>query len=177
MTRERLAAMREIEAVAAGKLLGVESVYFLRQTDGELQPTLELRSQVASYFRRLQIDTVLTFDPYNRGQIHADHRAAGQAALDAFMPAKMPMYHPEQLTDGVGVSVIERIYLFGSDQPDLWIDIGDTFEMKVEAMLAHESQAIEKEQFRTWMLTSATETARDREGVQYAEAFRTAEVW
>ena len=43
MTSPALAAIREKEQLNAAKVLGVESVVFLRHPDGELEDTLELR--------------------------------------------------------------------------------------------------------------------------------------
>ena len=54
---------------------------------------------MALHYRKWQPDTIFAFDPSWAGQIHPDHRAAGRAALDAFMPSKMRLYRPEQLVE------------------------------------------------------------------------------
>ena len=54
---------REAEEIEAGHVLGVETVDFLRQTDGELLPTLELRGQIARAIRKHTPDVVITHDP------------------------------------------------------------------------------------------------------------------
>src|SRR5438874_4791594 len=98
-TPETLAAVRGKEAREGAALLGFADVVTLEYHDGELEPSLELRAQIAHYYRRWQPDTLFTFDPSWAGQIHADHRAAGRAAVDALMPSRMEFYHPEQLQD------------------------------------------------------------------------------
>ena len=113
MTRERLAATRREETLAAAQVLGLKDVVFLGRHDGELVADLALRAEVAQAYRRYQPDTVFTFDPYWAGQAHPDHTAAGRAAVDAYMPSKMELYHPEQLVDGVKVADVKRFFFFG----------------------------------------------------------------
>src|SRR5438477_4097303 len=96
-TREKLASIRREEAQTGGRMLGLREVGTLDHHDGVLVPTLELRAQIAAYYRRWQPDTLFTFDPSWPGQIHPDHTAAGRAAIDALMPSKMRLYRPEQL--------------------------------------------------------------------------------
>ena len=64
MTRERLAATRREETLAAAQVLGLKDVVFLGRHDGELVADLALRAEVAHAYRRYQPDTVFTFDPY-----------------------------------------------------------------------------------------------------------------
>ena len=80
----RLAARRESEQRAAAAELGVEHVIFLRHPDGILENTLELRRELSrsSYASTVRTSCV-TIDPWRHYQLHPDHRAAGQAALDA----------------------------------------------------------------------------------------------
>ncbi len=88
-----LVRIREAEQAAAGRILGLAGVWFLRYPDGELEPTLELRKALVREMRRLKADVVLCQDPRSivddDGTYlnHPDHRAAGQAALDAAFPA------------------------------------------------------------------------------------------
>jgi LmbE family N-acetylglucosaminyl deacetylase len=176
--RPALAAVRMQETEAAARILGMEVTHTLGHHDGELLPSLELRAELARLYRTTGADTLLTFDPFWTGQIHPDHRAAGQAALDAFIPAKMPLYRPEQLAaPGAALSRLERIFLFATkrDAPVI-VDITPVYDVKMAASLAHASQFPEGEKSLEWM------RALDRErgeaiGVLYAEAFRQVEVW
>src|SRR5438105_7008857 len=80
-TRQTLAEVRRREAQDGGRLLGLKEVVTLEHPDGELEPSLELRAEIALYYRKWQPDTLFTFDPSWPGQIHPDHRAAGRAAI------------------------------------------------------------------------------------------------
>ena len=83
---------------------------------------------------------MLTFDPWQRYQIHPDHRAVGQTALDAVAAARDPMYYPEQLIDGLTEHRVHNVYFFATDNPNYYVDITETIERKIAAMLAHTSQ-------------------------------------
>ncbi len=158
-TPEQLATMREAEQLAAAKILGVEEVTFLRHHDGELEVSLPFRRELALVIRRGRPDVVLTFDPWQRYQIHPDHRAVGQTALDAVAAARDHMYYPDQLTDGLREHRVHNVYCFATDQPNYYVDITTTIDRKTEALLAHASQ------IRTEGLVG------QEIGVEYAEAF------
>lgn len=176
--RPALAATRLAETEEAARLLGLEKTYNLGHHDGELLPDLNLRAELARLYRVTQADTLWTFDPYWTGQIHPDHRAAGQAALDAFMPSKMPLYRPEQLHEGkIGLGRIERIFLFATDRaPDVIVDVTAVYDKKVTASLAHHSQFPEGEKNLEW-LKEIDRRHGEAIGVTYAEAFKQVEVW
>src|SRR5215469_11997883 len=82
-TGAQLSEIREAEQLAAAHVLGVEEVTFLRHPDGEVEVNMPLRRELARVIREHRPDVVLTFDPWQRYQIHPDHRAIGQSALDA----------------------------------------------------------------------------------------------
>ncbi len=100
-----LARLRETEQRAAAAVLGVRQVRFLDQPDGYLTPDLALRKQVVRVLRQVRPEIVVTCDPTNffpndRYINHPDHRAAGQATLDAVFPAAgSALFFPELLTD------------------------------------------------------------------------------
>lgn len=178
IVRPALAATRLAETEDAARILGVRATYNLGHHDGELLPSLELRAQIARLYRLTQADTLLTFDPYWPGQIHPDHRAAGQAALDAYMPSKMPLYRPEQLVENqVGLSKLERIYLFSTDrEPDIVVDIGAVRARKVDAVLAHKSQFPKGAENLDWLAELDAEAGKPYQ-LAAAETFKTLRVW
>ncbi len=173
-----LGKLRLSEAEAAGQLLGLRATHNLGHHDGELVPDLELRAQIARLYRLTQADTLFTFDPFWAGQVHPDHRAAGQAALDAYIPSKMPLYRPEQLTEeGAALGKLERVFFFSTDRsPDIYIDVTGVYPLKLQACMAHVTQVPEGEKSLTWMQEMDAETGKEI-GVQYAEAFRSLKVW
>lgn len=178
LARPALASTRLAETEDAAEVLGIDQTYNLGHHDGELLPDLELRAQIARLYRITQADTLWTFDPFWAGQIHPDHRAAGQAALDAYMPAKMPLYRPEQLNEpNAGLGRLERIFLFATGRdPDIFVDVTGVYEQKMAASMAHVSQFPEGEESLEWM----RELDRGRGetiGATYAEGFKEVEVW
>lgn len=177
LTRHSLAATREAEALAAAADLGVRDVVFLGHPDGEVVPDLALRAEIAGLYRRYQPDTLFTFDPYWHGQAHPDHSAVGRAALDAYMPSKMPFYRPEQIREGLSVANIKQVYLFGGgSREEIIVDVSAYWERKVQATLRHVSQFPDPEGPLEWLRKWGSEIGA-RIGVPYAEAFIKMEVW
>ncbi len=175
VSRADLVALRTAEAEAAAEVLGVAQVINLEHPDGELLPDLGLRAQVAQVYRQTQADTVFTFDPYNRGQRHPDHRAVGITAIDAAIPAQMLLYHPEQLGGDTAVSPLKRIFFFATDQPEIMIDVTDAHEQKMAAARAHVCQFPKGDEDLRWM-QARDKLAGEKIGVTYAEPFRKMEI-
>lgn len=175
--RLALATRRRAEAQRAAEQLGLRRVHFLGYHDGELLNDLKLRQEVAYAYRLLQPDTVLTFDPLAayRDNLHPDHIAVAQAAIDAFMPAKMALYHPEHLSGTVRPSRVEHIFCFATPEPDVVVPIDAVYEQKVAASLVHESQFPKGEANLEWMRERDRATAQQyaADGTEYAEGFRT----
>ncbi len=177
-TRATLAAARRRETLAAAEIIGLNDVIFLGHPDGELVADLTLRAEVAAAYRRLQPDTVFTFDPFWPGQAHPDHTAAGRAAVDAYMPSKMELYHPEQLVAGVKVADVKRFFFFGGSnrEGEITIDISSVWPTKVAATRCHVSQFGQKEEALQWLADWNRETGKCC-GLEYAEAFHPMRVW
>lgn len=177
-TRETLAAVRRQETLAGAAALGIMDVFFLGYHDGELVADLALRAEVAGVYRRWQPDTIFTFDPAWGGQAHPDHSAAGRAAVDAYMPSKMELYHPEQLDDGVKVADVKRFFFFGGSNRagEITIDISSAWDRKIAATRCHLSQFGQKEEALEWLAAWNHETGKCC-GLEYAEAFHPMQVW
>jgi LmbE family N-acetylglucosaminyl deacetylase len=168
-TPEALVATREAEQLAAARILGVEEVTFLRHHDGEVEVSLPFRRDLAAVIRTGRPDVVLTFDPWQRYQIHPDHRAVGQTALDAVAAARDHLYYPEQLTGGLTEHRVHNVYLFATDHPNYYVDITAYLETKLTAVRAHTSQ-VKGEATVEW-ITSRSRTTGMEMGVAHAEAF------
>ncbi len=178
VSRPKLAVTRLDETQAAARILDIKDTFNLGRPDGELVADLELRAQIARLYRQTAVDTLFTFDPFWAGQVHPDHRAAGQAALDAYMPAKMPLYRPEQLNEpGVCLGCLERVFLFSTTRdPDIFVDISDVYQTKLQACMAHRSQFPQGEESLEWM-RELDQRHGQVIGTTYAEAFKHIEVW
>ena len=92
----QLAAERQQEQVAAAATLGAGRVIHLAEVDGELEVSMRLRERLCLAIRRAQPDVLLTHDPWQRYQLHPDHRATGTVALDAVVAARDPLFFPDQ---------------------------------------------------------------------------------
>lgn len=177
-TRPALASTRLQETETAARILGIERTFNLGRHDGELVADLALRAQIARLYRLTQADTLWTFDPYWTGQIHPDHRAAGQAALDAYMPSKMPLYHPEHLGDPeADLGCLERVFVFASgDDVNVCVDVTAVYRQKLDGCMAHLSQFPEGEKSLEWMKTLDKGRGEPFD-IPLAETFKEIRVW
>jgi LmbE family N-acetylglucosaminyl deacetylase len=165
----QLAAQRNAEQRAAARALGVREVIFLGYADGALEATSALRKELATLYRRYQPDLLLTFDPWKRYELHPDHLAAGHAALDARLVAKMPLHYP---ITRESAWAIRELWLFNADEPNRFVDVGETLELQHRALTLHRSQTtVWDDAARAFIENRARENG-SRIGVQFAEAFR-----
>ncbi|MCC6314925.1 MAG: PIG-L family deacetylase [Thermomicrobiales bacterium] len=168
----QVAATRESELREAARRLGVQEVVFLRCTDGELTPDLNLREKIVRMIRAHKPDVIVTHDPFRPYALHADHRAVGLVTTDAVYPtARDPLYFPGQLREGLEPHKTAEIWYFGAERPDKVIDITDTFDRKIDALMAHKSQIGDAEGLDERMRERAREVA---EGCDFelGEAFK-----
>ncbi|WP_374685993.1 PIG-L deacetylase family protein [Promineifilum sp.] len=174
MTAERLAEIRRAEQTAAGEVVGAECVY-LGYHDGFLQPTLELRKDLVRLIRQHRPDAVICLDPTNFFPSdnyinHPDHRAAGQAALDAVFPAaEMTLLYPDLAAEGLVGHKVDNVFVAFGERSNHYVDITDTLQLKIDALKKHASQLGEWDptpMVRQW----AAETGK-KVGFAYAEAF------
>lgn len=146
MSGEQLAAIRQSEQRRAASSLGVKEVLFLGYEDSMLQPTLDLRRDLVRVIRAYRPHTVITFDPTTRFITdnypnHPDHRATGDAAVDAVFPsARDRLTFPELLDEGLQPHKVRELWLGASMSPNHWVDIEPVLEQKIEALRKHESQ-------------------------------------
>ena len=174
-----LIEMRKQEQIEAGKILGLKDVVFLGHPDGYLQPTLELRKEIAREIRRWKPDVLITTNPVRelstRSYLgHPDHFAAGEAALSAVYPtARDHLTFPELLDEGLEPHKVREVWLSMSrDSADRYNPLEDVdMETAVRALKAHASQLNDPEQSGEWMMSWRKETG-EKIGARWAEAFR-----
>jgi LmbE family N-acetylglucosaminyl deacetylase len=171
-----LARLREQEQRAAAAILGVQEVILLDHPDGTLEPTLALRRDLTREIRRFRPDVVLCGDPTvrfygDRYLNHPDHRASASAALDAVFPSAETRYvFPELLAAGFEPHRVSAVYIHGSLEPNVWIDIEAVLEIKARALAAHVSQVGDAPTLE-WVRDMAREEG-SRHGMGAAESFR-----
>ena len=178
MTSPKLAAIREKEQLEAAQVLGVKEVVFLRHPDGTLEDDIQLRSEVVRAIRQHRPEVVMCMDPYrSRGHTHRDHRVSGQVAIDAVCTfAGRPMYFAEQIrSESLQPHLAQEIYLWGSEDPDTYVDISGYVDMKVDTLKKHASQ-IRDPSGRGERIRSRSQSVGERVGLPFAEAFRVLQV-
>jgi LmbE family N-acetylglucosaminyl deacetylase len=174
---EGLIPIREKEQRAAARLLGVKELVLLGYPDGTLEPTLGLRRDLTRVIRRFRPDIVVTGDPTvryygNEYMNHPDHRAVASAALDAVFPSsETSAIFPELLAEGLPAHKVKQVFLSGSLDPDVFVDIARTLAVKCRALKAHRSQ-VGKGEWVDQLLQAWAIRDGKRGGLRHAEAFR-----
>ncbi len=177
MTRATAATIREAEALAAAKVVGVDDVTFLREPDGMLENTLDLRRRLVREMRRFRPEVVITGDPSMlftpRGGInHPDHRAIDTATIDAVFPAVgQPNLFEELAAEGLRAHKVRKLYLTARGQGDVFVDISDTIDLKIASLHEHVSQVGGRDDLAQMIKDSSADVARGQE-MLYAEAYR-----
>jgi len=177
MTRERLSVIREREQRAAANVLGVSSVTFLGELDGQLDVNLTTRKKVCREIRRLRPEVLVAPDPSRlwsgEGYInHWDHKQAGLLALTAVMPdAPTRLMFSELEEEGLEPYEVPNLWLAMNDSGTC-VDITQTMDTKLRALAEHESQ-LKVEDVEKWVRGRAEELGKaSEEGFAYAEMFK-----
>jgi LmbE family N-acetylglucosaminyl deacetylase len=169
-----LAERRAGEMAAAAEVLGLSGHHALGHPDGEIENTVDGRRELVELIRRIRPEVVVCPDPtavffgpsyFN----HHDHRVVGWSVLDALSPAAaQPHYFPE----AGPAHAVSTVFLSGTLEPDVWIDISDTVDVKAQALLCHESQIDETAEWLRTVVRERAEEAGRLAGVVCAEGFR-----
>jgi LmbE family N-acetylglucosaminyl deacetylase len=176
---DQICKTRHEEQLAASKVIGASSIEFLDLPDGYLLPSIELRRSVVRVIRQKKPDILVTCDPTNlfpSGSYrlnHADHRYAGQVVLDAVFPAAGNIhFFPELLKEeGLQPHSPKEVWISLTSNPDVTLDVTDTWDIKLNALLEHKSQIGDPVEFaeriKNWKTSESTE-----DNPRYEERFR-----
>lgn len=137
-----LAKRRMAEAQEAGRRLGV-AYEVLDHHDGELLPTLPIRLELIRKIREWNADVVIAPRP---NDYHPDHRYTGVLVQDAAYMVGVPNVAPD-------TPPLKKnpVFLYSHDhfqrpnpfRADIAVDITETFDQKIDALDAHQSQVYE----------------------------------
>ena len=139
MPPDSVRPIREEEERRSAAVVGVREVAFLDHPDGLVEYGIPLRRDLATEFRRLRPDVVITmnFDLTwgDSGAVnHADHRAVGLAVIDACRDAANPWLFPDA---GPPWSGIKHAYVAASSEPTYFVDVTATLEAGIASLREH----------------------------------------
>jgi len=125
--------------------------------------------------RKHHPDILLAFDPRNADE-HMDHRASAFAAMDAVTASPFPLYYPEHIRkENLRPWEVGEVYYYDTTEPNTWIDISSTIEIKIDALAKHARQkGTDREAIAQGMKTKAEREGKEH-GIQYAETLRKAD--
>ncbi len=170
----RLAVERAGELETSSALIGLSSVDNLGFPDGELCDSDGFRRTLVQRVRALRPDVVCGHDPtavfFGRDYFnHREHRVAGAALLDAVAPASgLPHYFP----DTGPAHRVSMVLLSGTLEPDEWVDVTGTIEIKAAAVECHRTQFAGQSGWAGEAVRRRAAEEGRRVGVGYAEGFR-----
>lgn len=171
---DQLVAVRREEVASAGQLLGVKAHHWLGYRDGEIEDDQELRGRLVRLVREVRPDVVVAPDPtaifFGQHYVnHRDHRVVGWVAIDAVTPAASnPHYFPESGPP----HRVGALYLSGTLEPDIWVDVSRTIDLKAAAVACHASQLGDSGEWLRTAVRRRAEEAGRQAGVRFAEAYR-----
>jgi LmbE family N-acetylglucosaminyl deacetylase len=180
VSRAEMIDIRRAEQTAAAKQVGVTDLVFLGYSDGRLESNLDLRRDISRVIRQVRPQRVISQSPERNFEriyaSHPDHLAAAEATLCAVYPdARNPFAHTELLErEGLEPWSVSDVYMSAGSSPDVFIDITDTVDRKIDALLCHVSQHVDpaatEAMVRAWTATVA-QLGKLPDG-SFAEAFR-----
>ena len=177
ISSEQIAEIRKEEQLQSGKLLGLTNIVFLNHPDQGIENGEPFREELVREIRKHRPDVVVTIDPERKWIRHQDHFVTGRVALDAVFPyARDYLAYPELIAQGLEPHKTLEVYLWGTDDPDVFIDIDEHFEDKLDALYCHASQmSTTKEQGRIRMRDRFS-VYGPRVNAEVAEAFKRLEL-
>lgn len=127
------------EALEAHSILGVKDTIFLNLPTVGLAdiPTKELNEAMCDTVNKIKPD--IAFIPH-KGDMHLDHKMVAESAMVALRPVNSPqlkaIYSYETLSETEwNIPSPDNLFV-----PNVWVDITDTIDKKLEAMKCYQSQ-------------------------------------
>lgn len=155
ISAKELLTAREMEDQSSMKVLGIkdENNIYLRIPDGFVEDSIEIIDKVAEQIRVFKPELIITHNPENviirydeneSWMNHRDHRATGQAVLDAAYPySRDLLFFPEHFKNKNAEShqVKEFLLVDFYGHPDtVFFDVTNTIETRTKAHAMHVSQ-------------------------------------
>jgi len=96
------------------------------------------------YIRKLRANVIFSWDPFAPFENHPDHRAIALATSDASSFSSLPLFHPEQMAEGLSPQRVSEWYWYSKAhwETNLRVDTSATIERKIQALYAYNSQMV-----------------------------------
>lgn len=126
------------------RVLGLKSVFNLNypnhNMDGTSRP--ELRGRLIFLFRLLQVDTVISYDPWGRYEENPDHYVTAACVEAAAWMAAGDKDYPEHFAAGLKPHAVREKYYFArfDQRVNRVVDITSTAERKIDVNLVNVTQ-------------------------------------
>ena len=174
LPKEEIAEIRRQESIAAAEVIGADMIW-LGFRDEFLIDTEVTRLAFIEAMRSSKAEVILTHFPADL--YNPDHTITGQVANDVAIMTTIPNI----VTQSPPLAKIPVVYFMETlaglgFQPEEYVDITDSFELKQEMLRQHESQVGDwlKDQYGSNAMEMIEVIARFRgiqSGVRYAEGF------
>ncbi|MGW7687052.1 PIG-L deacetylase family protein [Kribbella sp. NPDC054772] len=160
--RAEIPAVRRAEQTTAAQHVGVHDLHFLGYSDGEVEPTPQLVRDISQVIRKVRPQRLLSQSPerwWARLPVsHPDHLSAAEATVRAFYPAAgNPYAYPDLDEEAWDVG---ELWMMEHPERNHYVDITDTFDQKMSALMSHTSQHRNPEALRTHIRTNSTRLAQ-----------------
>lgn len=132
---ETLIEIRRKESNRAGQLIGVADQIELGFSDGGNYTEREVMEALLPLLRKEKPELVMTVDPWMPYEAHPDHYKVGRAVAAAVLSADNCSF-PE----AGAPCKIPQMAFYATSYPNTYIDITAQWEIKLAAILAHDSQ-------------------------------------
>lgn len=174
LTKDQRIKIRREEQMQAAAKVGAKKVYFWGYRDGFLEYKEELRKKLTLLIKALKPELVFSFDPANRAfdninLFHRDHRIAAELCYDSVFAAKNDYIYPHKN----GPHRVDRIFFFGTDKPNYFVDITDEIDFKLDVLSSYSSQFPNFENFSKFYKENFDNHTKK---YKYSEAFRVMDV-
>ncbi len=175
---EELARIRTEEARQAAEAIGAD-FKMLGEPDEWLFHDRRTRTMMIDTIREFDPDVIITHSPED---YHPDHRCCGDIVFAASFLATVPHIETEHEGTEHVATLIYMDTLGGTNfVPEEYVDITDTLEKKIEAVLKHQSQVKWLKEHDNIDIAQFVRSLASTRGLQcsvpFAEGFRTAKLW
>jgi LmbE family N-acetylglucosaminyl deacetylase len=142
MDPDECARVRTAEQIDSAAVVGVDDVEFLDHRDGMIECGLGLRRDLAAAIRRHRPDLVVAInhrETYGGTFLNmADHRAVGQATIDAVRDAANRWVFTDLRDAGLEPwPGVRHLAVIASPEATHAVDVTDTFDLGVESLRRH----------------------------------------